>query len=243
MVSLGFPLPPHLSADGGPPWSILDDDQDGWSNGTELDFHFTDPIDPLSVPQNAADSDGDHFSDEHEEAADTDPMNPLSYPGAVDSDEALDNVMEELYTAYAAGQIPLSKLPTIAQMKKVMGGLGKSKIDGYWMAMLEKHHVVPTYVQKYFDLLNPNHTLPRKNGKIDFDKCPGLSLWWEEHRGTGDSVHGLMRGEIPEKFEDLDPNWASQELFDALDNFYDDILQRPGASKAIREYLNQHGLP
>lgn len=157
---------------------------------------------------------------------------------------ALDSVMQKLYTSYAAGQIPLAKLPTVARMKEVMGGLGgKWQVSSKWDPMLEKHHLVPKYVQKYFDDLNPNHTLPRKaNGTIDFDQCPGLTLWWQEHRGAGDSVHGLMRGVIPDKVNPPPFN-NSQELFDALDTFYDQTLKRPGAAMAIREFLNQHGLP
>ena len=108
--------------------------------------------------------------------------------------------------------------------------------------MLESHHVVPVYIQKYFDQLNPNHTLPRKpNGEIDFDECPALSLWWENHRGAGDSIHGLMKPVIQTRGNHGFPD--SEGLFTALNSFYQETLNRPGAAKAVREYLNSHGLP
>lgn len=106
--------------------------------------------------------------------------------------------------------------------------------------MLESHHIVPTYIQKYFDILNPNHTLPIKDGKIDFDQSPALSIWWEDHRGAGDSIHGRMKGVIP--VNDIEEFQDSEDLFNRIVAFYENS-NRPGESQVVRDWLNSHGLP
>lgn len=106
--------------------------------------------------------------------------------------------------------------------------------------MLESHHIVPTYIQKYFDILNPNHTLPMKNGNIDFDQSPALSIWWEDHRGAGDSIHGRMKDVIPvNRISDFQD---SNDLFNRLNAFYGNS-GRTGEAAVVRDWLNLHGLP
>lgn len=153
----------------------------------------------------------------------------------------VDDCMEELYEGYANGTYGLAKIPTIARMREVVKGLGgRYDVSTSWEPMLESHHIVPTYVQKYFDILNPNHTLPLKNGKIDFDQSPALSIWSEDHRGAGDSIHGRMKGVIP--VNDIEEFQDSEDLFNRIVAFYENS-NRPGESQVVRDWLNLHGLP